>query len=318
MYGTRKTSTLLSAAILLVLAAACGGSSQGPSRIDPSEVLAATLSLEDTERTTPVNGTFPGAASRRIEVNLWYAPAPLAGPACTDARCGLLVLAHGFGGNPDRFDILARSLAARGWIVAALWFPLTNESAPGGFGSAIGDLASQPGDIRFLLDRLLAADAADEGPLRGRIDDSRIGVVGHSLGGATTIALDRHDCCREPRIGANFMVAPATMILPLFGDSASNGGSPTLISVGTADAVIPPEMMRGWLADLPGPWTLAVMEEYDHVTHIEAGAVVPFPERIEETASLAHAFFLDALTGADELEGELEKLRAAGHEIVSG
>lgn len=303
---------------LLLLLSACGGSSESTETIDPAEVVREARSFEDTSRSTSPNGDFAGSTSRLIGANLWYAPRQLDAAACSDSGCGLVLLAHGFGGNPDRFDIIARSLAARGWIVAAIRFPLTNDQAPGGFSNAITDVLSQPGDVTFLLDQLARASAEGNGPLAGRIDLTRIGVIGHSLGGATTLALDRYDCCSDPRIGANFMVAPATMILSIFGDPGAQAGGPILISVGTADPIIPPSMMRDYLVDAPGPWTLAVMQDYDHVTHVEASDIVPFPGRIEETARLAHAFFLEVLVGESALDAVLEDLRTAGHEVSAG
>ena len=301
---------------LLITLAGCGGSSSAPIQIDPAEVSTETRTFVDSDRATPPNGDFTGAESRTIKTNLWYSPSQLGSDSCGADGCGLVVLAHGFGGNPDRFDIFARAIAAKGWIVAAPWFPLTNEQAPGGFSSAIGDLNSQPGDVEFLIDQLFAACKDPENPLHSRIDESRVGVIGHSLGGATAIALDRHDCCRDERVGATFLVAPATMVLPVLGEETQSRGLPTFISVGTSDFLVPPELMVEFFYEIEGYKILAIMEDYDHVTHIEAGINVPFPERIEETATLADLFFLDTLAGSSHLPAALERVREQGHEVL--
>ena len=302
---------------LVAVGVGCGESSSGPSEISPSEVLADFRTFEDTSRVTPANGDYAGAESRTVRANLWYAPDSLNGVPCGESGCGLVVLAHGFGGNPDRFEILARKLAARGWIVAAIWFPLTNDQAPGGYSRAIGDVFSQPGDVSFLIDRLIAESSKGGDSLEGRIDGTRIGVLGHSLGGATTTALDRHACCRDERIGANFLVAPATFLMDAFGSSSLEEPSPTFVSVGTEDFLIPPETMEEYFATLEGPHVLAIMQGYDHVTHVEAGASVPFPERIDETAMLVDHFFGDSLVGTQRLPAALEALRDRGHDVRS-
>ena len=302
-------------ALLVVIGVGCGESSSGPSEVDPAQVLAEFRTFEDSSRRTPANGDYAGAESRTVRTNLWYAPTPLAAVPCGGSGCGLVVLAHGFGGNPDRFEILARQLAAQGWVVAAIWFPLTNDQAPGGYSQAIGDLVSQPGDVSFLIDRLLVAASQSGDPLEGRIDGARVGVLGHSLGGATTTALDRHPCCRDERIGANFLVAPATMLMGVFGSSSLEAPSPTFLSVGTDDFLILPAAMEEYFATLEGDHVLAIMEGYDHVTHVEAAATVPFPRRIHETAELVDLFFGDSLIGTRRLPGALDALRDRGHDV---
>ena len=50
------------------------------------------------------------------------------------------------------------------------------------------------GDLAFVLDQLTALDAADPGGrFTGRLDLSRVGVFGHSMGGGTTIEFCAHD-----------------------------------------------------------------------------------------------------------------------------
>ncbi|MGV9268480.1 alpha/beta hydrolase family protein [Kitasatospora sp. NPDC003701] len=119
-------------------------------------------------------------------------------------RHPLIVLSPGFGYSRTSLTALAEDLAARGYAVAAL--DHTYETAvqfPDGRVEAclicsrtddrLGNdvTLSRAKDIRFLLDRLTAPGP---GPVRGlRIDPSRIGAAGHSLGGASAVEAMRED-----------------------------------------------------------------------------------------------------------------------------
>ncbi|GIW45787.1 MAG: hypothetical protein KatS3mg077_3069 [Candidatus Binatia bacterium] len=129
----------------------------------------------------------------------------------SQGHCGsetpLLLLLHGFGGLPEKFEALARNLAAGGLTVVAVAFPLTNENAPGGHGTALRDVINQPADVRFVIDALLAGRDIPGHPLYCRFHPQRIAVLGHSLGAVTLMALLRKQCCVEGRIAAAIFVA---------------------------------------------------------------------------------------------------------------
>src|SRR5262249_21190249 len=150
-----------------------------------------------------------------------------------DATAPLLVMAHGFGGLPERFDAFARAVAGAGYVVAAPAFPLTNEDAPGGHDVGLRDAVNQPGDVRFVIGRLLEAAQAADDPLGGRILPAQIAVLGHSLGGATVIGLTRKNCCRDDRVGATILVAAAAFLAGVHGSDPITEGPPTLLIHGT-------------------------------------------------------------------------------------
>src|SRR5215475_9602877 len=102
-------------AALLLLLAACGGSDDGES----SGVAAVGRSERTWTDTTRPAGT---AAERSLRVLVWQ-PEPR-------RERPLVLLAHGFGGLPEKFDASARGLARAGYEVAAPAFPLTSEQAP--------------------------------------------------------------------------------------------------------------------------------------------------------------------------------------------
>lgn len=109
---------------------------------------------------------------------------------------------------------IAERLASHGFVVAApdhagdtLFESLEGTSAP-----LHGDfLAVRAGDIRFVMDTLLDAESMKvPAPFRGRFDAERVGIFGHSYGGATTGLVLQDD----PRPKAGMSIA-APMESPL-------------------------------------------------------------------------------------------------------
>jgi len=128
----------------------------------------------------------------------------------------LVLLEHGSGVVPANYTILAEGLASHGFVVAATNHPPDSLIAvfPDGHevtskpywpvnadrrtqGVAIGKFAEDVlvADVRFVLDSLQEMNAHGKF-WGGHIDTSKIGIVGHSMGG-TTAALATKE---EPRI----------------------------------------------------------------------------------------------------------------------
>jgi dienelactone hydrolase len=117
----------------------------------------------------------------------------------------LVLLEHGSGVVPAIYTILAEELASQGFVVAATNHPPDSLIAvfPDGHevrsepywpvnagrrtqGVAIGKFAHDVlvADVRFVLDQLQEMNAHDKF-WRGHIDVTKIGIVGHSMGGTT-------------------------------------------------------------------------------------------------------------------------------------
>ncbi len=225
-----------------------------------------------------------------------------------------MLLSHGFGGNVERFEAIAERIARAGYVVAAPTFPLTNEAAPGGHLSGLSDVAEQPGDLAFVLDRLREIAASERGPLGSRLDPARVAAVGHSLGGATVLALTRLSCCRDARVDAAVLVAPAAPVLePFFGEGPARAGPPTLIVQGGADPVVRPAIARDLFEAFEPPRALVEISGAGHTSLVEARTQVS-PDL--EVAARAIVAFLDRfLGGAPGLEATLEEIEAAGHRV---
>ncbi len=144
----------------------------------------------------------------------------------------LIVFVHGYALLPSTYSRLLEAWAAAGYVVAAPAFPGEKADAPGGPDEA--DLANEPRDISFVLDRLLALAADRRSPLTGRIDPKRIAVAGHSDGAvaALAVAYDRRD--RDPRLRAAIVMSGAQ---PAGMGAFPEHGPPLLAVQGTADPI---------------------------------------------------------------------------------
>jgi predicted dienelactone hydrolase len=214
----------------------------------PGPFVAASfdVELEDTTRKTMANGKNPEKPSRRLETRIWYPVSQASARRSADATeppvavveggpRPLIVYCHGFMSENRENTDLAALLASRGFVVAAPQFPLTSLGTPGGPNAA--DVVNQPGDVRFVIDRMLAMAADAASPLHGAIDAERIGTIGVSLGGLTAVLAGFHEDLRDPRIKAVAGAAvPGCYMAEGFFDAVT---LPLLLLHGTRDVILP-------------------------------------------------------------------------------
>ena len=218
----------LFAALVATAARPLPADTESGRRLAPGPFAVERIELEwvDSSRPTAQNGDFAGAPERRLPVALWY---PIAAPG----RHPLLVYSHGFMSSRYGGRYLAEHMASYGYVVVAADYPLSHFGAPGG--PYAGDVVNQPGDVSFLIDRVLAL-AGDERPFEGEIDAERIGTFGLSLGGLTTSLVAFHPQLRDARLHAALSIAgPGVMFTERFYATAD---LPFLMIGGTADAMI--------------------------------------------------------------------------------
>lgn len=195
----------------------------------PFGVIEAPLKLVDESRPTAANGEFPGAPARTLEGFLWT---PRDG---SGAPYPLVVYSHGVMSSAREARYYAEFLVPKGYIVAAVNYPLSNGWAPGG--PSTRDVMNQPVDVTFIINSLLTrnSDAGDE--LAGQIDPDRIGVAGLSLGGLTSTLAGFHPELRDPRLRAIASVGGTTAFFSRrFYESTD---APFLMIAGTTDAIVP-------------------------------------------------------------------------------
>jgi len=223
-----------------------------PAPVPDDEVLAPgpfgvgelLLELEDASRATPANGDYEGAATRALPTLVWYPTEPGPGdrlepvegaaPAIDGGPWPLVIYSHGFSSRHDDNAELAANLASRGFIVAAVDFPLTNIYAPGK--PTVIDMPNQPGDVQFVLAHLLGDHPDADHPLIGLANAEKISLVGLSLGAMTSLAVTFHPDFQDPRIRAAVAIAPPGCYLTE--DIYDTAAVPLLIIHGTNDAIL--------------------------------------------------------------------------------
>jgi dienelactone hydrolase len=126
------------------------------------------------------------------------------GGAMAAGKHPVLVFSHAFTAERNVYTTLTADLASRGYIVVAPdhWPDAFAEQFPGGdartglYGAPLtpvtvsaAELAQlverRARDSSFVLTRILRMGAKRSGFLAGRVDRRRVGIFGHSLGGAT-------------------------------------------------------------------------------------------------------------------------------------
>lgn len=201
-----------------------------------------TLPLVDETRPTAAHGAIPAELSRKLTTEVWYPTAPHAGSPLRDVpaaggRFPLVLYSHGYSDNRTGEAYIAEALASRGIIVASPDFPLTNLAT---VTRVPADIVNQPGDVRFVLDRMLELAGTPSSWLEGRVDRHRIAASGLSYGGLTTLLVAFHPTLRDPRVHAAAALAPVACALgPLFYRAAK---PPLLLVQGTQDLLVPIEL----------------------------------------------------------------------------
>jgi dienelactone hydrolase len=227
MRPDRSVRKAVLVAVLLVCAACGGGSGDdapgseagaagpGPEPAASLTVDVVTETFVDSSRPTPAGAETPARPDRTIVTRIVH---PTSG-----GPYPLIVLSHGATGHPDEYAESVPRWAADGFVVASPTFPLTNRDVP-----------NQPGDVSFVFDEVLAAGDDPASPLHGLVDPEAIGVVGHSLGGATTWAVSFDTATSDERIDSTVIFAGLTLAMP-GGELDLDSGLPLLVLHGDRD-----------------------------------------------------------------------------------
>lgn len=246
------------------------GGRYDPFQAGPYVVGAASFEARDTAR------------ERLFPCQVWY-PDPARG------QCPLVVFSHYSGGNRTASSFLCTHLASHGYVVAAMDHsevvapelgPRQGETSDERFARIDAIVASRVPDVRFLLDHLLSgSEPAIDGV---RIDETLIGLAGHSFGGWTVLATPDV----EPRVGAVAAFAPG-------------GGS------NPPPGILPLELAFDWGRDVP---TLYLAAEND--VSIPPDGVVELFERTPATKRMFILRRADHQHFVDDVEASHEALRA--------
>jgi dienelactone hydrolase len=198
-----------------------------PLLVRPMPFECWTEPFLDTTRPTEPSGETGALSERALPTTIYLPRRP--------DPCPLIVFCHGLTGHPDKFTGLLSAWAEAGYAIAAPTFPTTNDrvpSAPDNYRIS----SRQPGDVSFVIDRVLAANQDLDDRLGGRIDVERIAVAGLSLGGATTYSVVFGRPHRDDRVKAAAVFAGG--LLPIMGEVELDGHVPLLIVHGDEDAAL--------------------------------------------------------------------------------
>lgn len=162
----------------------------------------------------------------------------------------LVVFAPGYRQCDGPYGHLLHQWASAGYVTAAVEFPRTNchVARPDE-----DDIVHQPGDVAYVIGRLLAMSGESHGPLSGLLNPRDIAVAGHSDGGDTVAALVANTCCLDHRVRAAVVLAGAEWP-PMPGRYFARPAPPMLFVQGTGDTWNPPAAsVRLYQADTTGP-----------------------------------------------------------------
>ena len=229
-----------------------------PKPTGPHPVGTVTLHLVDTARHDPRTNRADGR--RELMVQLWYPAeragpgctyrtfaettlktqhlarvrthAALGVPVATlPARHPVVLFSPAVNGRRNHNTVQAEELASHGFVVVGIDHPYDTDLVvfPDGRTARFAGVAvtaeerlqTRVADARFVLDEIERLDRADApGPFTGRFALSRVGIFGHSFGGAVAAEL----CLTDPRVaaGVNFDGT-------IYGEAAKRGyGKPFL------------------------------------------------------------------------------------------
>lgn len=158
-----------------------------PAELGPYAVSQRQLELNRDRRT--LSGE---TIERRFRV-LLYLPEVLQSEAGKPAP--VVVISHGLGSSPEAFSYLGKHLASHGFVAVLPQHIGSDESRRTGaltglFSSVVTpvEFVDRPYDVSFMLDQLEQLAQSDP-TLAGRMNLQQVGVIGHSFGGYTALAL---------------------------------------------------------------------------------------------------------------------------------
>src|ERR1700744_1170746 len=220
----------------------------------------------------------------------------------------LILFSHGFGGCAQQSETLTKAFAAAGYAVLAPNH--RDEGCARYLGKLTGALsasqmrpdkpftqpalwsdkteANRRNDVEGLLQYALT-----HAPYRDAIDQSRIGAIGHSLGGYTVLGLGgAWRRWRDPRIKCVLALSPYAAPFVVKGTLAVLQ-IPVMYQTGTRDIGIAPVLMKqGGYAQTAGRKYLVVLRGAGHFAWTELN-----PDYQETIARYAIAFFDRELKG---------------------
>jgi len=234
-----------------------------PDAPGPYAVGRTTFTLVDharADRTLTVDAWYPvdkrdavGYPPSRYDLLVTSITSPTAldsPPVSHRGPFPLVVFSHGSNGVRFQSWFLTEHLASQGFVVVAPDHAgNTAYDLLGGTSQPFDVMArARPLDVSFVITSMLQRSADPTDAFAHRIDDNRIGVVGHSFGGFTALAAAAgyQDVPPDPRVDAIVPISPAST--PFTDAELRSIRTPALLLGGTADVTTPiaTQTVRAW------------------------------------------------------------------------
>jgi dienelactone hydrolase len=224
-----------------------------------------------------------------------------AAPYSSDQNYPVIVFSHGLGGMKTQNSILAEELASQGYFIVSADHAFDSfltvfddgttadyRSSSDGitteeeFWAARGpQLAARTGDIRFMLNRIAELQATSASELAGntlwqRLDLSRVGIFGHSFGGATSIMASDQD----PRVLA--AAALDGWMVPIPQDVINRGTDKPFLYLGQEqwDDPLNYKKLEKFMANSSGEVRSEFLPNTKHMDFADAPHLSSFAKRI--------------------------------------
>ncbi|MBD2531770.1 alpha/beta hydrolase [Nostoc flagelliforme FACHB-838] len=145
------------------------------------------LTLQNYSR----DGHSGSVLERKYDVDV-YLPKPKSGT--TSEPYPVIVISHGLAEDRNSFVYIAKHLASYGFVVAALDHPVANSKQFQQFLAGFDgppkatELIDRSLDVKYLLDQLQHLSKTDP-RFQNKLNLQQVGLIGHSLGGYTSLAL---------------------------------------------------------------------------------------------------------------------------------
>ncbi len=150
-----------------------------------------------------------------------------------DGALAFLVFSHGFGGINTQSTQLMETLASHGFIVASPEH--TGNTALDGSDPTPAE--NRVPDVSVLIDQMFERSKTSGDAFEGRIDETKVGVLGHSFGGSTALGTVAGwaGAQPDPRVKAIGIIAGGVGADNFSTEALATVTEPTMLLVGTLD-----------------------------------------------------------------------------------